>query len=91
MQDFRLVTGSPVYVEFKSIPYQAPDVLEWARRIQNTDQFYKRADCDWLEKLRNMGLTPVIVTQKQYDLDCSDWTALYQDENYAVYQLNGKQ
>ena len=91
MQDFRLVTGSPVYVEFKSIPYQAPDVLEWARRIQNTDQFYKRADCNWLEKLRNMGLTHVIVTQKQYDLDCSDWTALYQDENYGVYQLNVNQ
>lgn len=88
MQDFRLVTGSPVYVEFKSIPYQAVDVLEWERRIQNTDQFYKKADCSWLEKLHRMGVTHVILTPKQYDLECSDWTALYRDEYYAVYQLN---
>ena len=88
MQDFRLVTGSPVYVEFKSIPYQARDVLEWVRRIQNTDQFYKKADCAWIEKLHNIGLTHVIATPKLYNLECSDWTAIYQDQHYGVYVLN---
>ncbi len=29
LQDFRLASGSPAYVDFKSIPYQDRDVLEW--------------------------------------------------------------
>ena len=87
MQDFRLVTGSPIYVEFKSIPYQAQDVLEWERRVQVTDLFYKKADCGSVEKLGRLGVTHVIAPPKLYDLVCDEWEQLYQDENYAVYRL----
>jgi hypothetical protein len=87
LQDFRLATGSPVYVEFKSIPYQARDVLEWEGRIQITDLFYKKADCGSLEKLANQGITHVIATPKLYNLECEGWEQLYHDANYAVYRL----
>ncbi len=87
MQDFRLATGSPIYVEFKSIPYEGRDVLEWERRVQVTDLFYKKADCGSLEKLARIGVTHVIATPKLYDLQCDEWEQLYQDENYAVYRL----
>lgn len=87
MQDFRLVSGVPVYVEFKSIPYRDADVLEWERRIQLTDLFYKKGDCGSLDKLAAKGITHVIATPKLYDWKCEGWEALYQDNNYAIYKI----
>ena len=87
MQDFRLATGAPVYVEFKSIPYQDRDVLEWARRIQNTDQFYKKSDCGSLEKIARWGITHIIGPPKLFDINCAEWQEVYRDDNYAVYAL----
>ncbi len=87
MQDFRLVSGVPVYVEFKSIPYRDADVLEWERRIQLTDLFYKKGDCGSLDKLATKGITHVIATPKLYDWKCEGWEALYQDSNYAIYKI----
>ena len=87
MQDFRLATGLPIYVEFKSIPYQDQDVLEWSRRIQVADLFYKRSECGWVEKIASYGVTHVIVTPKMFHLKCSAWEELYQDPYYGVYRL----
>lgn len=87
MQDFRLTTGAPIYVEFKSIPYKDQDVLEWRRRLQISDLFYKKGTCADLEKLSKIGLTHVIATSRQYKLECEAWQLLYQDENYAVFEL----
>ncbi|MCU0488671.1 MAG: hypothetical protein MUE67_06945 [Anaerolineales bacterium] len=87
MQDFRLVSGVPVYVEFKSIPYRDADVLEWERRIQLTDLFYKKGDCGSLDKLAAKGINHVIAPPKLYDWKCEGWEALYQDSNYAIYKI----
>ncbi|MEN8173981.1 MAG: DUF6798 domain-containing protein, partial [Chloroflexota bacterium] len=52
-QNFRLETGAPAYVEFKSIPYQEEDVLEWYRRVSQTGKLYqatmKRQGCKALD------------------------------------------
>jgi hypothetical protein len=87
MQDFRLATGVPVYVEFKSIPYHDRDVLEWARRIQNTDQFYKKSDCGSLEKIARWGITHIVGPPKLFDINCAEWQEVYRDDNYAVYAI----
>jgi hypothetical protein len=87
MQDFRLVTGSPIYVEFKSIPYQDQDVLEWYRRIQVADLFYKKGDCGSLEKLATIGVTHVVADYRLFNLNCTEWEQVYQDPNYRVYTL----
>lgn len=87
LQDFRLATGLPVYVEFKSIPYRDRDVIEWERRIRTTDLFYKQADCAWLEKLARLGVTHVIATPKLFNLGCQEWSVLYRDRYYGVYRL----
>ncbi len=34
LQRFRLYTGVPIYVDFKSIPYKDTDVLEWHDRLR---------------------------------------------------------
>ena len=88
MQDFRLATGSPIYVEFKSIPYQDRDVLEWDRRIQTTDMFYKKADCGDIDKLAAIGVTHVIADYRLFNWEkCPAWEQVYQDPNYRVYRI----
>ena len=52
MQDFRLETGAPAYIEFKSIPYKDVDVLEWRRRVDFTRGFYTQTRC---RKLLDLG------------------------------------
>lgn len=89
MQDFRLVTGAPVYVEFKSIPYQDSDVLEWRRRIQLADSFYKTGDCQVLAGLAaHEGVTHVVLPQAQFGLDCNLQPPVYRDSSFAVHPLS---
>jgi hypothetical protein len=87
MQDFRLATSSPVYVEFKSIPYRDQDVLEWYERIQTADLYYKKGDCSWNEKFANMGITHIIATGKLLTRKCKDWQELYRDEYYGLFEI----
>jgi hypothetical protein len=42
LQSFRLSTGAPIYVDFKSIPYQDEEVLEWRHRLMWTKDLYAR-------------------------------------------------
>jgi hypothetical protein len=41
MEDFRINSGFPVYVDFKSHPYRSNEVLEWYRRIKLANRFTK--------------------------------------------------
>jgi len=86
MQDFRLVTGAPVYVDFKSIPYQAADVLEWRRRMQLADRFYIEQDCERLAKLfTEEDVTHVVLARDQKAGMCPDLRREYSDSAYAVF------
>ena len=40
MARFRLATGARLYVDFKSIPYRADEVLEWDRRVANCVRWF---------------------------------------------------
>ncbi len=40
LQQFRIATGKPIYVDFKSIPYQDVEVLEWERRLRWCARMY---------------------------------------------------
>lgn len=63
LQSFRLSTGAPIYVDFKSIPYQDAEVLEWRRRLLWTKELY--AHTHWtdaqLAELTSAGITHVVV------------------------------
>lgn len=87
MQDFRLATGMPAYVDFKSIPYAPGDVLEWYRRIQVAEDFYRSGirSCASLGQLASQeGVTGVIVEQGVEPADCPGWTEVYEDDYYQV-------
>jgi hypothetical protein len=87
MQDFRLFTGAPVYVDFKSIPYKDSDVLEWYRRVQLADRFYKQVECELLQTLSGEGVTHAVLASEDLPLSCPMTEETYRDQDFAIYKL----
>jgi len=88
MQDFRLETGAPIFVEFKSIPYHDADVLEWYRRVSLNNRFYKDYDCNLLDSLVNEdGITHIVTKNDPAFSGCSFLSNQYQDENYQIFRV----
>ena len=50
MQRFRLYTGAPIYIDFKSIPYKDLDVIEWRDRIRVVESVYEAINAGRLSK-----------------------------------------
>lgn len=91
LQQFRLFTGAPIYVDFKSIPYKDVEVLQWHRRLLWNHQLY--AQRDWNDKqiqgeLRRRGITHV-VTVAERDIRCDTLQLVYADAYYRLYRLRG--
>ena len=89
LQEFRLATGAPVFVDFKSIPYRDVDVLEWRERLRLVDWFYReepaQVDCSLLEELaQRYGVTHAVLDQDLLDLSCPQLDLLYRDAHYAL-------
>ena len=49
LQSFRLYTGAAIFVDFKSVPYQDEEVLEWHRRVMWAHGLYpaEKGVRDW--------------------------------------------
>src|SRR5690606_21888409 len=69
LQGFRLSTGVPLYVDFKSIPYQDADVVEWRKRIAFTEEVKQKLqhgkEAEALEALRKENITHIVVSAGQ--------------------------
>lgn len=88
--DFRLTTGIPIYINFKSHPYKDVEVIEWHRRVEMADRFYQssgRRRCRVLnEILERDSITNVVLSDGKTDLTCDGLVNVYTDENYTVYE-----
>lgn len=90
MQDFRLTTGAPIFVDFKSIPYQDTDVLEWYRRVRLANKFYRgeTMDCELLDQLAfGDGITHIVLARGDKGDECESLTELYRDEYYSALAI----
>jgi len=90
LQDFRLVTEAPVYIDFKSIPYQNQEVLEWYARIQAADRFYRYQgdSCSLLDQIiETAGVTHVILEKSGNMPHCATFEKVYQDDSYLVEKI----
>jgi hypothetical protein len=92
LQDFRLVTGAPAMVDFKSIPYRGDQVLEWYDRLRLADLVYRdraeEVNCERLaDAAREYGVTHLVLDQDLLGLDCPGLRRLYVDNSYAVASL----
>ena len=92
MQDFRLATGAPIFVDFKSIPYQDTDVLEWYRRVRLANRFYRNInkECELLEQLTvEDRITHIVIDTNEITDDCALSHQVYRDDNFSIYSVTG--
>jgi hypothetical protein len=90
LQQFRLFTGAPIYVDFKSVPYKDVEVLEWHERVLWAHQLYERRD--WnderiIRELRRRGITAVVTTTDR-DIRCDALEpGFHSYEHYRIYHM----
>lgn len=89
LQDFRLETGTPIYIDFKSIPYAPYEVVEWRRRVLRADRFFreKAEACEALEVLAGEGVTHVVSEAGDPVTTCNSLIEIYDDPYYAVFEF----
>lgn len=89
LQEFRLVTGAPAFVDFKSIPYQDREVLTWYDRLRRAQFFYRDhpdlVDCSLLPAIHQMGpFSHVLLDRDLFDLECPGLQLEYADDHYQL-------
>jgi len=88
LQRFRLHTGTPIYVDFKSVPYAEAEVLEWQRRMRQCEAWYA---ADWTapERLQEMRVEKIthVVTPADKPLIAEYLEVVHSDPAYIVYRL----
>ncbi len=89
LQRFRLPTGAPLYVDFKSIPYADIDVLEWSQRISKAEEIQNDLLTGREEKaialLRREGVTHLVWPAGHRVGEGVEMT--YEDGYYRVYRV----
>jgi hypothetical protein len=84
---FRLSTGAPIYVDFKSVPYKDVEVLEWYRRLELCQRWYAEKNWDRVrDELVHEGISHVITTADR-DTGTGGLERVYADEVYRVYRV----
>ena len=86
LQRFRLATGVPIYVDFKSVPYLDTEVLEWQHRMKQCEMWY---GSDWsalgrTQELRGADITHVVAPAAK-PIAAENLRQVYADEAYVVY------
>lgn len=97
LQQFRLETGMPAFVDLKSIPYLDVEVVEWFARMRIEGWIYRdrpeEVDCTLFDRLRDQyAVTHVVLDRDLFTLSCPALgPRLYADEFYAINVLIGQE
>lgn len=88
LQRFRLFTGAPIFVDFKSVPYKDVEVLAWWDRLQSAGRWYDQLEQDDVRtEWARRGITHVVTTAR-HELAGPGVERIYEDEFYRLYRLN---
>lgn len=89
LRKFRLYTGAPIVVNYKTHPYLDVEVIEWNHRLEQANAFYDSRgaqSCRMLRRdLSEYGITHVVLPKENVRRRCKQLVPLYEDENYSVY------
>lgn len=94
LQDFRLATGAPILVDFKSIPYVDTEVIEWYERLRIAQNFYRdslyESQCYQIDKAISIGaVNHAVLSADQFGLECPVFSELlFTDDSFWVYRLD---
>jgi len=88
MAEFRLRTGAPILVTFKSHPYKDVEVIEWQERVFATNDFYNEPTCEKLNALSSRyGITHAVLESGQLDTACPRTQERYRDDSFHILEL----
>jgi hypothetical protein len=88
LQRFRLLTGTPIYIDFKSVPYADMEVFVWLERVRQCEAWY---DGDWTraaveDELKRAGITHVVAPANK-PIVAPYLEEVHSDPAYIVYRL----
>ena len=90
--DFRIYTGVPIYINWKSHPYKDTELIEWYRRVLAASDFYEAdptTQCQMLADFHQQAsVTDVIFSNKTDSLACDFTQEIYREQNYAIYGID---
>lgn len=89
LQRFRLHSGAPLFIDFKSIPYKDVEVLAWRERLRTAEDLYTQKD--WSQpavkdELARNGITHVVVPGSRPEV-VPGGQKVYEDRWYRLYAL----
>lgn len=90
LQPFRLKTGAPIFVDFKSIPYKDVEVLEWRRRLDLALRVYASKGTEFEKALQDVSaraLVTHVVAVSSQRFDAASLEIVYEDPHYRVYRI----
>ncbi|MBL8794061.1 MAG: hypothetical protein JNM56_09150 [Planctomycetia bacterium] len=91
LQRFRLHTGAPIFIDFKSIPYRDVEVLEWQRRVQTAQAIYKHLyagqETAAAPLLQAESITHVVMPAR-HKLEGTMFRSVFDDGAFAVYRIS---
>jgi hypothetical protein len=89
--DFRLYTGAPAVVTFRSHPYKDVEVIEWYERMLFAQRFYELSDRQLCDVARDGAaryrVTHVVLTKGQLGTACDNLNEVKRWSDYAVYRV----
>jgi hypothetical protein len=92
---FRLSTGAPVFITWKSHPYKDIEVLEWYKRYKLGHMFYSDSTplaCLDLEAITSgYHITRIVIDKTRGPLNCSGLSVVYEDKYYILYGIKERQ
>jgi hypothetical protein len=91
LQRFRLATEAPIFVDFKAIPYQDIDVIEWRHRLGVAQEIYRRIEAgavaQAIAEMRRQGITHIVVSATTRIVDPGLTRLPFEDATYAIYRV----
>ena len=91
LNEFRLRTGSPIFIDFQLSPQLSGDKMEWYRRINKSKEInsaINENDCLSLTKLIEAKEFTHIVFFNQQDIKCKFLELEYADDYFKVVEIN---
>lgn len=90
LQQFRLATGAPIFVDFKAIPYRDDELLEWYRRLNAALRVYDASGTGGpsaLAELLSHDRVTHVVVPANHPLVVPDAAVVYQDRHFRIYRV----
>jgi hypothetical protein len=89
LRKFRLYTGAPIFINTKTHPYKDVEVIEWNKRVELGEEYYRKGQAgQWgllRNELRDYAITHVVIPNNSVKRACPRLVEAYRDDHYAVF------